>query len=512
MEKKNPQDLLNLANEMIEEEKIFEALEFLNSLEPIDEFTDREKTIFYTLKSEIHEILFKNQKAYETAEKGIQFAKKIGNGIEVVDAYLKMGKCLLSMGKFKESIDLLEKSSEILSNLTQISEKDRNRRMGRIGIIIGANFYNIGETMKSIELFNESIDLLKNWDSKAYLALAYGFYGNLFMLIGESDKALDVLSKSQKICEYNESPAYDHPKLLYFFGMSFVYGVKGEFQLALDYIKKGVSLARKCNSTSYLFMALSNLGIIYQTLGEWELTIKYLKEALLLVENSGRNSRIIFLLFNFFDVYINMEDINKAKQVFHRIENLYTEEKENKRDNLIYRYCKAILLKMSKRTRELGVAQEIFFNIAKEEVIQLEFTQGAILNLCEMLLEEFKETKNVEVLDEFSSLLKRLQEAAEKQHAYPILAETYLLDARLSMITFELIKTRQSLTKAQQIAERYGLSLLAVKISNEHDNLLQNLEVWEQMKKDNVSISESRISNLIVNNGRFWYPTLYSDI
>ncbi|MHA1647950.1 MAG: hypothetical protein ACTSVL_10290 [Promethearchaeota archaeon] len=499
MEKKNPQELLHLAHEMIEEGKILESLEYLNSLEPIDEITNREKTIFYNLKSEIHWILFDNQESYEAAEKGIHYAKKIGNGIEVVDAHLRMGKVFLSMGKFKESMDLLEKSSEILNNLTKISEKDRNRRIGRINMITGAIFYNLGETMKSIEQFDKSIELLKKWDSKAYLALAYSFYGNLFMLIGESDKALDILSKSQEICEYNESPAYNHPKLLYFFGMSFVYSVKGEFQLALDYTKKGVSLARKCNSTSYLFMALSNLGGIYQIIGEWELAIKNLKDALLIIENSGRNSRIIALLDNFFDVYINMGDIIKAKQVFHRIENLYAEIEENKRDNLIYRYCKAVLLKMSKRTRELGVAQEIFFNIAQEEVIQLEFTQGAILNLCEMLLDEFKETKNVDVLEDFSSLLKRLQNAAEKQHAYPILAETYLLDAKLSMITFELIKTRQSLTKAQQIAERYGLNLLAVKISNEHDKLLQNLEVWEQMKKDNVSISE-RLEKLDIND------------
>jgi len=58
------------------------------------------------------------------------------------------------------------------------------------------------------------------------------------------------------------------------------------------------------------------------------------------------------------------------------------------------------------------------------------------------------------------------------------------------MINYDLKKSRQSLTKAQQIAERYGLNLLTIKISNEHDKLLQNLEVWDKMKKENVDISE----------------------
>jgi hypothetical protein len=70
------------------------------------------------------------------------------------------------------------------------------------------------------------------------------------------------------------------------------------------------------------------------------------------------------------------------------------------------------------------------------------------------------------------------------------LAETYLLDAQLSMIQFELKKARHSLTQAQQIAERHGLKRLATKISNEHDILLQNLDIWDQMKSKNVFISE----------------------
>ena len=169
MKKKKNQDLLHLAQDMIEEEKIFEALEFLKSLEPVDEYNDREKTIFYTLNSEIHCILNNNQKSYEMAEKAIQSAKKIDNGLEVVDALLRMGSILISMGKNKEGMDYLEESSEILSNLTQVSEKDSKRRMALILSYKGIFFYNIGETLKGIEMFNDAIDLLKKWDSKMYI-------------------------------------------------------------------------------------------------------------------------------------------------------------------------------------------------------------------------------------------------------------------------------------------------------------------------------------------------------
>ena len=107
-----------------------------------------------------------------------------------------------------------------------------------------------------------------------------------------------------------------------------------------------------------------------------------------------------------------------------------------------------------------------------------------------MLLDEFKDTKNVEALEEFSLLLERLRKVATNRLSYKIVAETYLLDAKLSIILFDLKKTRQSLTQAQEIAGKYGLKRLAVKISHEHDKLLQNRELWGQMEEENAPISD----------------------
>jgi len=495
--KKKIHDLLQLASDMIEEEKILEALEFLNSLESVDEYTDKEKTVFYTLTSEIHCILNNYQEYYEMAEKGIKFSKKIDKSIEVVDALLRMGRILISMGKNKESIVYLEESSEILSDLTQVSEKDRKRRMGLILSYKGIRLYNIGESIKANEIFNDAIDLLKKWDSKANLVTAYAFYGNSFRLIGEINKSQIILSKSQKICENNESPVYNLPKLMNLLGFGSLHFFKGEIQLGLEYTKKGMLLARKYNYPRLVLVGLNNLGDMYQKLGEMEQAIKYFKEALPIAENFGRNYLVI--LGNFIYIYINMGDITKAKQALHKIKQISEKEKDNKFTNQFYRFCKAILMQTSKRTRDLGVAQVIFKDIAQEELLHIEITQKAILHLCEMLLEEFKETKNMEVIEEFSTFLNRLQITAERHHAYLILAETYLLEAKLSMINFDLKKARHSLTKAQQIAEKYGLGMLAIKISNEHDKLIQNLEIWDKMKKENVPISE-RLEKIDIND------------
>ncbi len=499
MRKKKIQNSLNLAHDMFEEGKLSESLEILNSLEPVNNFSKNQKAMFYTLKTKIHLYLGNYPKAYEMADLGMHFANKIEKCIEVVDIFLNMAFILEILGKKMESMNLLNESSEILQNLTKISEKDRKSRMGLIHLYKGQNFFHLGEMVNCFDELKNAIDLLEKWGPQLNIAIAYAFYGGMHRNIGEDNKALLFISKSQKICEINESIQFFHPKLLNNMISGVIYANRGELQLAVEYTKKVVSLGRKFNNPSFIMEGLNNLGSFYRELGEWDQAIKCIKEALTIADNMENLPYLIGFSDSLFQVYINMGDITAAKQIFQKIEQYLDKEKENKKLNLIYQIDKAILMKMSKRTRDLGVAQEIFKNIIQEEVIGIELTQIAILNLCEMLLDEYKETKNAEALDEFSSLLKQLQEASGKQHSYKLVAETYLLEAKLSLINFNLKKTRQSLTKAQKIAERYGLGLLVIKISNEHDKLLQNLEVWDKMKQENVPISE-RLEKLDIND------------
>ncbi|MHA1675447.1 MAG: tetratricopeptide repeat protein [Promethearchaeota archaeon] len=497
MMKKNIPHLLKVAQNMIEEEKISECLEYLISLEPVDQYTEQQKTVFYTLKSEIYRILGDFSNAYETAKIGMQFANKIEKSVEVVDAFLNMARIIHFMGKNRECTNLLTESLTILQNLAQISEKDRQRRMGLFYFYRGQNFVKLGDMKSCIKYLEDSIVLFKKWGPQALLSPAYAGCGAGYVYIGEFDKGLTYFSKSQKIFENRESPQYNNPKLLNLFGCGMIFWNKGELQEALEYTKKGVLFARKYNNQRFTHMGLNAIGRIYYELGEWDQAIEYYKEAIALAEKFDSNK--IYPLSNFLEIYISMGDVNVAPEIFTKIEQYRGKKKEDKWLNLFYRFNKALLLKKSKRTRDLGTAQEIFDNIAHEEVISLEMTQIAILNLCEMLLNEFKDTQNIEVLEELTPLQTSLRKIAKKRHSYKILAETYILDAKISMIKFDFKKARQSLTQAQQIAEKTGLKRLAVKISHEHDNLLQNLEVFSQMKEDNVPISK-RLEKIEINS------------
>jgi hypothetical protein len=99
-------------------------------------------------------------------------------------------------------------------------------------------------------------------------------------------------------------------------------------------------------------------------------------------------------------------------------------------------------------------------------------------------------TNDLEVLEEITPLITQLLDSAEKSGSYSILCETHLMQAKLSLLTFDIKKAQRFLIQAQHIAERFSLKLLAIKISNEHDLLLKQLNMWENLKESSSSLKE----------------------
>ncbi|MFX1554850.1 MAG: hypothetical protein ACFFBV_13050, partial [Promethearchaeota archaeon] len=71
-----------------------------------------------------------------------------------------------------------------------------------------------------------------------------------------------------------------------------------------------------------------------------------------------------------------------------------------------------------------------------------------------------------------------------------VFCETFILQAKLALLNFDIKSARLFLTKAQKIAESYSMKRLAMKISIEHDELLRKTKMWENLKISEVSLSE----------------------
>jgi hypothetical protein len=103
---------------------------------------------------------------------------------------------------------------------------------------------------------------------------------------------------------------------------------------------------------------------------------------------------------------------------------------------------------------------------------------------------EYRIDNDSEILAELNHYIANLLALAEKQHSYLVFCETFILKAKLALLNFDIKSARLFLTRAQKIAESYGMKRLAMKISYEHDELLRQLDMWEKLKKSEAPLSE----------------------
>jgi len=182
-------------------------------------------------------------------------------------------------------------------------------------------------------------------------------------------------------------------------------------------------------------------------------------------------------------------DHEQAKNYFQHLEQMNSQVKMKGVERL-YRLGKALLLKASSRFRDMAKAEKILKKIVEEEIISFDFKRMALVNLCDLLLGEFRVTNNLEILNELKPLIAQLLSIAEKTQSHKIHAETYLFQAKLALLSFDVKNSRRFLTQAQQIAERHNLNKLALEISSENKNLIDRLELWEQLKDSEAPLSE----------------------
>jgi tetratricopeptide (TPR) repeat protein len=188
-------------------------------------------------------------------------------------------------------------------------------------------------------------------------------------------------------------------------------------------------------------------------------------------------------------ILIDKGEFERAQISLHQMEQLKNQLKD--RDiNLLYLYDKALVLKASIRTRDRGKAEEILTQLLEDENLDFEWMYTVLLNLSELLLTELRITNDQGVLDELKQFIGQLLEIAEKSHSYWLLSETYLLQAKLSLLTFNIKKAQRFLTQAHQIAERFDLAQLTVKIANEKDDLLKKLDLWEKLEEEDAPMAD----------------------
>jgi len=196
--------------------------------------------------------------------------------------------------------------------------------------------------------------------------------------------------------------------------------------------------------------------------------------------------------YNLIKLCIDLNRLEQAKDYLQQLGRII-EKDQNKWLHQIYNLGHATFLRAQSRAIPRGEAQKLFKQVAEEDIIDFELTVDAILNLIELLIEEFHHYRNDEIIAEVSDWLNSLVRLAQEKNSFFLLAESYLLQSRLSLIDLNVSESQRLLEKALDIAEKKDLRRLADIIIMEQQILAEQFlaRQLEGFPKEKFPMSET---------------------
>ncbi|OLS26276.1 MAG: Photosystem I assembly protein Ycf3 [Candidatus Heimdallarchaeota archaeon LC_2] len=389
-----------------------------------------------------------------------------------------------------------------------------------------------GDFGKGLKIANESIKLAKKKKNKTLEIAARVAKTNALNKIDNYEIGLTFALETEKI--YNKLQARGKTKLLEWIGhlynlIGIFYDYKGDFDLALLYYKQGLEkreqlddqsgVAKSLNNIGEIYrikgeldlsldyylqslnhfvltenqinlaMVYSNIGALYNQKGNTDLGLDYLRKALRMLENHEDNLVLAEIYYKFIVLSLDINQHKEAVNYYKQLCSISVKD-ENKFVIAFKQIAQALILKNTNRTKTKAQAQEIFEEIINQEILMVELTVFALLNLCEMLLNELKLYGDEDILIELHEYSNRLLEIATEQSSSLIQVEAYIIQSRISLLELDIDKARKLLTQAQLISEVKGLQKLAIRISVDHDALLSSIDRWNKLIEDEAPFED----------------------
>ena len=479
-------DLL-LAEKLNEEGKYEDAFKIIVDLEQNGELTLFERISCNLIKGSVMVMLGRYNEVLNLAEQILHESQKLGKRLQVVDALILKCKALYWLRRLDESFEIIDKCERLLETQNNESLLEIKQRKAWIAWGKGLFYKDKGESELQLKYLEQGLVLGEETGSKEIIFKCLMLIGAYYTFIGEFDQALSYITRSLEVANLMQNQiiiAWN------FCNLAFIHYEKGELDNSIKYEKKAYQLFKKTKNELHMSITLNNLGFIYMQKGEIPRALRYYERSLIINEEIGDPNSICIVLDSLISLTLEERDFKQAYLYFNRLKKIKNEEGNQKLVNLLYRFDKALILKKDPQISNLDKAKTLLEQIINEEVLHFHVYIIALLELCDILLIDLKDTNDLKLIDIIKQYINKIIENAKRIHSYWLLAEIYLLQAKLELITLDLNETQRSLTKAHKIAEKHGLNLLCTRILNEKDELQEQFSIWENFKNSKTIISD----------------------
>ncbi len=458
---------------------VIKSLEVLTKFEESEEISPKEQCSIYILKSKIFNIIGEYSKELQSLDLAFQKCHELNDPCLLIDVLLLNAEKAITRGEKETFLEIIKKTEKLFEE----NQVELQLKLGDISRSKGHYFWTIeGNLTQSLKCYHESLKIYRNNNDKLKLAEIFIEIAKVMFHKGELDKAMDYFKESLKI---NEKIDNKLGIATIYNGFGILYSNTEDLHKSLMYLKKCLAIAKQINYKYMIATSMVNIGEMLNAQGDLKGTEEYYKKSLRIFQELHNIGKMGYVLLYLIMLYIEMDYNAKVKETFSHFEELYIQHRNKFKDiNEYFQVAKALILKKSTRMHDKVKSEEIFKEFVIEGSSDFQLTIIALLNWCELLLDELSITNDQEVLKEIQPIIDKLLYLEEQQYNYNLIAKTYLLQAKLALIQFKLKEAQQFLSKAQQVAQEKGLQLLAMKISAEHDEILNHLDIWENLHKN----------------------------
>jgi len=384
-------------------------------------------------------------------------------------------------GDFEKGIEDLLHCKELYEKISGINPIYANN------LVTLSRFYaQKGEKNEGIMYAKKSLEIYEQLNDQAGIARSYSLlaYNYGFNINSNPDLAIDYAERSLSIAEIDSMTKADNLK-----NLSLIYSTQGRMDKAFQFAEEGYKFAQE--KKNYIILALCSLliGNYYSLKGDFDRSLEYFKISLIHSKKAGFLELIGWAQFSLIRMYIRLDSHEQAQEYLKQLEDVAKRAKD-KTTSKLYLTAKGLMFKASGRSRDRAEAEKLFKQVVADEITNPLVYLNAVSYLCDFLLEELEMSNNSEIINELEPLITSLLKYAEKTHSLIYISLTKGFQAKLALIQMEFEESRHLLTQAQRIAEQHGLQGFAKMFSTDHDKLLEQLNTWEQLKKDNAPMSK----------------------
>lgn len=479
------EEVIEHVEQLINRGNYREALQFIEDTKKNRTFTPIESIRCKLLESRALRHIGQNTDSFDLVEEAIEESQTIGQTLLEFEAIIHKIVHLNNLYRYEEGFSLIKYGEKLLEELKKNESEEVKKKRSHFIREIGRLYQGKGDFNNSLLYFNEHLAICKEIGDKQSMAGTLNNIGILYYCKGDYTKASEYYTLSLPLLE--EIGNKQHIALCTN-NIGLISQKQGDLDRALKYFEKALKHFEKIGNNADIALALNNLGRTYNQKGELYQAQMCLERSLELKEKIGDNSQICYALYSLVSVHIDNNDLNQAKYYLERLKQV--DYSEDKTIDQYYRLAEAMILKKSSRSTNRAEAEKLLRQISNEKSDDHEVTISALLNLCDLLIEELRISGEQEVLTVVQQLTDDLIITANKQLSHSLKAETLWLKSKISLLNLNMREATHFLNQAELIAEEKGLRRLAIKISLEHDSLINQRNKWDELTQQNAPFEE----------------------